>query len=170
MTTIQEYFSKIWRPSTEKFKYSGWRLLGKVSPGESVLDVGCGYNLFKPYLENQLHGIDPYNICADEQVSIEDFVTDKKFDVIFCLGSINFGSEDVILKQVEKVCSLCKPNTRIYWRQNPGQKDHQWPECQDIDFYAWSFEKNLEFAKKFGCKVEMLAWDENRIYAEWIKL
>ena len=47
---------------------------------------------------------------------------------------MNFGNEDVILQQIEKVSSLLKPNGRIYWRQNPGQKDHGNEECKSIDF------------------------------------
>ena len=167
---IDEYFEKIWKPNIDQYRYTGWKLLDHVSDTDMVLDVGCGYNLFKPHLGDQLVAIDPYNNAADQRVSIEDFQSDIKFDVIFCLGSINFGSEENILNQIEKVTSLCKTGTRIYWRQNPGRKDHKNKECESIDFFDWSFERNLEYAKKFGFQVEMLAWDNGkRIFAKWIK-
>jgi SAM-dependent methyltransferase len=166
---ISEYFAGVWKPNIDQFIYSGWRLLGKITPGQTVLDIGCGYNLFKPYLEDDLIGIDPYNVCADIQISVEEFETHQQFDVVLCLGSINFGPETVIEPQVKKAVALCKTGGKLYWRQNPGVKDHPHPECKYIDFYDWSFEKNLEFAKKYNCRVEILAWDGPRIYAEWTK-
>ena len=168
---ISEYFEKVWRPNTDQYKYSGWALLDKVGVDDKVLDVGCGYNLFKQHLGERLTGIDPYNDAADHRVSIEDWESEDQYDVIFCLGSINFGSEDVILKQIEKVSTLVKTGGHIYWRQNPGLKDHKNEECKDIDFFDWSFEKNIRYADMFGFRVEMLAWDNGRrIYSEWAKL
>lgn len=164
---ISNYFEHVWQPNTGKYKYSGWQLL-RIDPTKKILDVGCGYNPFKEFFKDNLLGIDPYNDAADIRISIEDFETKELFDVAFCLGSINFGSEDVILKQIEKVVSLIKPGGMIYWRQNPGLQDHNNEECKSIDFFDWSFEKNLDYAKRFGCHVHMLVWDtDNRIYSEW---
>jgi len=164
---ISNYFEHVWQPNTDKYKYSGWQLL-RIDPTKKILDVGCGYNPFKEFFKDNLLGIDPYNDAADIRISIEDFETEELFDVAFCLGSINFGNEDVILKQIEKVVSLIKPGGMIYWRQNPGLQDHNNEECKSIDFFDWSFEKNLDYAKRFGCHVHMLVWDtDNRIYSEW---
>ena len=55
----------------------------------------------------------------------------------------------------------------IYWRQNPGQRDRKFKGIENIDFFPWSFEKNLEFAKYFDCKVKTLDWDGDRIFAVW---
>ena len=165
---IDEYFEHVWQPNIDKYKYSGWQLLQKVHLGQKILDVGCGYHPFKSYLKDSIIGIDPYNNAADIRVSIEDYQTDELFDAVFCLGSINFGDEATILRQIDKVLSITKPEGMIYWRQNPGLKDHGNEECKMIDFFDWSFEKNLEYAKIFGFKVQMLAWDtDNRIYSEW---
>ena len=167
---LGSYFEKVWTPNTDQYIYSGWALLNKVSTTETVLDVGCGYNPFKPHLGDRLLGIDPYNDAADIKISIEDFQSEKRFDVAFCLGSINFGCEETILTQVEKVVSLVKPGGRIYWRQNPGKQDHGNEECKNINFFKWTFEKNLSYAKSYRCEVQLIAWDKGRrIYSEWTK-
>lgn len=162
------YFSKVWRGRIDQYQFSGLALLDKVKPGEKVLDVGCGDNFFKDHIPT-LTGIDPANAKADQQVSIENFVPDYKFDVAFCLGSINFGNDDVILRQIRKVVScLDQKNARIYWRCNPGQQDHGNAECKDIEFYPWTFERQIHYADYFGFKIMELRWDtNNRIYAEW---
>ena len=109
----------------------------KIKPEEWVLDVGCGVNPFKTVIAN-LVGIDPAFGQADYQTSIEDFVTEQRFDVAFCLGSINFGTEENIRNQIKCVVNLLNPNARIYWRVNPGLKDHGNEECKLIDFFPWS--------------------------------
>jgi len=172
MTTqlLNNYFRHIWKPNTDKYTYSGWALVNKVNPTDSILDVGCGYNQFKQYFGDRLLGIDPYNSAADIEISIEDFNPNAaNFDVIFCLGSVNFGNEQTILRQIEKIVSWCKPGGMIYWRQNPGRKDHGNIECQEIDFFDWSYDKNIKYSDKFGCRIEALIMDDNRIYAEWRK-
>ena len=169
--TLEKYFGKIWKPNIDQYHYSGWRVLSLIKETDQVLDVGCGYNLFKSALGNRLTGIDPYNDAADHKVSIEDWHYDYQYDVVLCLGSINFGSEETILKQLDKIATVTKTGGKVIWRQNPGRKDHNNKECQDIDFFDWSFQKNLDYAKRFGFEVDIIAWDNGkRIYAEWTKL
>ena len=164
---LNNYFSTVWQSNLKQYKYSGWALVEKIQPGELVLDVGCGFNEFKNKIPN-LVGIDPANDLADFKVSIENFRNDIKFDVAFCLGSINFGSEDTILTQINCVTDCLKPKSRIYWRCNPGLKDHGNLECNDINFYPWTIEKHIELADQFGYKLAVARWDTgNRIYAEW---
>lgn len=165
---IIEYFKNEWKPDYSKFKHSGWKLLKQIDIRESILDVGCGYNLFKPYFPN-LYGIDPANDKADQIISIEDFKSNKKFDVILCLGSINFGSYETIDMQVKKVVSLLKQKGRIYWRQNPGIGDHPWKGVENITFFPWSKEYNYILANKYNCTVKKILNDNTRIYAEWLK-
>lgn len=162
------YFSEIWKSNLNQYTYSGWALINKVKEGEKVLDVGCGFNEFKKHIPN-LIGIDPFNKNADIMVGIENFESDEQFDVIFCLGSINFGSQDVVRNQIKKMVSHLKEGGRIYWRQNPGYKDHQNKECLKIDFYDWTLMDNYNFAFENNCKVEFTDDDCNRIYAEWTK-
>ena len=147
--------------------YSGWNLINKVSDNEWVLDVGCGPNPFKGKIKN-LIGIDPAYDEADYKVTIEKFKTNKKFDVAFCLGSINFGEENKIISEIHSIVNLLNPDSRIYWRCNPGRKDHPSKECEFIDFFPWTFEMHQKFSKYFGFECISLEWDNNnRIYAEW---
>ena len=149
--------------------YSGLSLSKKIKPDESVLDVGCGINPFKKLL-NDVIGIDPAFPQSDYQTTIEDFKTEKRFDVALCLGSINFGAEETIKNQIKCVVNLLNPVARIYWRCNPGRQDHGNKECKEIDFFPWSEILLDQYAKEFGFKLIDLKQDtNNRIYAEWTR-
>jgi hypothetical protein len=166
-SSLNNYFSTVWKSNLNRYKFSGWALAAKIKSDETVLDVGCGFNEFSTCIPN-LVGIDPANDNADFKLPIEKWRTTIKFDVAFCLGSINFGSEENILHQIECVVNCLNPKSRIYWRCNPGLADHDNEKCKDIDFYPWTIEKHIEFADRFGYKLVVAKWDNgNRIYAEW---
>jgi hypothetical protein len=166
---LNNYFSTIWQSDLDKYTYSGWTLINKVAHHEMVLDVGCGFNEFRSHIPN-LIGIDPANDCADIKVPIEEYTPTNKFDVAFCLGSINFGSEETILNQITCIVNCLNSKARIYWRSNPGLADHNNQECNDIDFYPWTISKHAELAEKFGFRLNVARWDSHdRIYAEWVK-
>lgn len=166
---LNKYFSTIWRSSLPTYKFSGFALINKIKSDELVLDVGCGFNEFKRHIP-KLVGIDPANEYADFTTRIEDFRSDIKFDVAFCLGSINFGSEDHILYQIECVINCLKPQARIYWRCNPGLQDHGNKECKQIEFFPWTTDKHIKYSELFGFRLMTCCWDTNdRIYAEWFR-
>lgn len=171
-TELNEYFSTKWQSNLNQYTYSGWALVDKIHINELVLDVGCGYNEFKSRIPN-LIGIDPANESADVKLPIEYFAADDinrhKFDVAFCLGSINFGNKLNILNQIACVVNCLKPAARIYWRCNPGVADHDNEECKLIDFYPWSIDEHVKLSELFGFKLAIACWDGNRIYAEWIR-
>ena len=167
-TGLNDYFSTIWQSNINQYKFSGWALVNKIKADETVLDVGCGFNEFKAHIPN-LVGIDPANDCADYKISIEDFKPDAVFNVAFCLGSINFGSEENILNQIACVVKLLKSGGRIYWRCNPGVADHSNDVCKDIDFYPWTIAKHIELSHQHGYQLVTAKQDTgNRIYAEWV--
>lgn len=166
---LNNYFSTHWRGHLNIYQYSGLSLAKKIKPDEWVLDVGCGINSFKPLIAN-LVGIDPAFGQADYQTTIEDFKTELRFDVAFCLGSINFGTEETIKNQIKCVTNLLNPTSRIYWRCNPGRHDHGNKECKEIVFFPWSEKLLDQFAIEFGFKLVDLKQDtNNRIYAEWTR-
>ena len=163
-----KYFKDSWKPDYSKFNYSGWKLLSQFRSRDKILDIGCGYNLFKERLGDKIYGIDPANDMADEVVSWEDFVPKQEFNVYLCLGSLNFGTEQQVEAQVKKLADLTKKGDRIYWRQNPGTGDHPWKGVEDVRFYPWTMDKNREWCEKYGFYLKDCKMDTgNRIYAEW---
>lgn len=170
---LNYYFGNVWHQTSNPIdtaEKSGRALIDKINPGEFVLDVGCGINPFKGLIPN-LVGIDPAFDQADYKCTIEEFDTDIKFDVAFCLGSINFGTKEDVERQINKVVSLLKSEARIYWRCNPGQQDHPSDECRKIQFYPWSLEEHIRLSSMFGFRLMQCSWENNhrRLYAEWVK-
>lgn len=168
---LNEYFRYHWKPSLSAYMSSSYENIAKlISDSEFLLDVGCGDNPFKKLVKN-CYGIDPANDAADQLVSIEDFVPDRSYDVVTCLGSINFGDEEIISYQIKKVVECLAPNGRIFWRLNPGRKDHNNALCEKIPFFPWTFEKLKEFADLYNFQQlnESIDQDDRvvRLYAEW---
>ena len=158
---LHKYFSKYWDNDMKKWKYSGLALVDEVnnlSP-RAVLDVGCGYNEFKGKIAN-LIGIDPYNDRADLQVSTMDYKTDQKFDVILCLGSVNFGGRDKIIAEVGRCVNLLADGGTMFFRVNPGIQ-HDRPEAQWIEFFAWNVPFIIELAEMFNLQVLDIRDDTN---------
>jgi SAM-dependent methyltransferase len=160
----------------KSLKYSGLALVNKINATESVVDIGCGNNIFKQFIPN-LTGVDPMYESADYQTDLQSFVTDKKFDVAFCLGSINYGTVDNITQQIQKVIDLLTPGGRIYWRIKLGP--HAPGDINSAaNKYPWTLADIYRFAEQFGFRVaelqeEVITTGEpnpERIYAEWTRL
>jgi len=168
---LNEYFRNHWKPATSAYRASSYKKIAEcISDADYLLDVGCGDNPFKTLVKN-CYGIDPANAAADEQVSIEDFIPKRKYNVITCLGSINFGDDTIISNQISKVVSCLNEHGKIFWRLNPGRTDHNNELCKQIPFYPWTFEKLRQFANlhKFNQINESVDQDSQvvRLYAEW---
>ena len=125
----------------------------------AVLDVGCGYNEFKGRIHN-LVGIDPYNDLADFEVGTLDYKTDQKFDIILCLGSVNFGSRDKIIAEVGRCVQLLDDNGIMFFRVNPGLS-HDKPEADWIEFFAWNVPFIIELSEMFNLKILDIRDDTN---------
>ena len=158
---LHKYFSKYWQNDMKKWKYSGLALIDEVNnlKPRAVLDVGCGYNEFKGKIDN-LVGIDPYNDLADFQVGTLDYKPDTKFDVILCLGSVNFGSRDKIIAEVKRCVELLDDNGILFFRVNPGLS-HDKPEADWIEFYAWNVPFIIELSEIFNLKILDIRDDTN---------
>lgn len=173
---ISEYFGKHWKHDT-KYVWTGDYLIDAINGlnPNRVLDVGCGFNYYKGKINNLL-GIDPYNDEADLKIGIEDLGDHLPYDVIMALGSINFGYEANIDKQMRYVNKLLRTDGHLFMRLNPGL-DHHWSEgkSSEIIFYPWTKEKIKQFALAYG--YSLLQWEEEyningalRYYAHLIKL
>ena len=141
-------------------------IAGLIEKNTRVLDVGCGINPLKRHIPN-LHGIDITDIGSDEQVAIEDYETEEKFDVAFALGSINFGDWNLIKKQTEQMCKALKPKSRIYWRCNPAHRDHGNDRVQDVPFWHWELDHHLLLSRQNGFEITEFMPDLNRYYVLW---
>ena len=159
---LHKYFSKYWENDMKKWKYSGLVLAEEVNSlkPRAVLDVGCGYNEFRGKIDN-LIGIDPYNDRADLQVSTLEYRTTQKFDVIMCLGSINFGSRDKIIAEVGRCVDLLEDGGTMFFRVNPGVQ-HNKPEAKWIEFFAWNVPFIIELSEIFNLKVLDIRDDSNQ--------
>jgi hypothetical protein len=149
--------------------HSGLSLVDKIQPNETVIDIGCGHHIFKKYIPN-IVGIDPVYSAADHQVTLQDFKTDQKFNVAFCLGSLHYGEYEDIASQITKVVDLLTPSARIYWRFNID------PATVGYGFtrFIWTIEQSREFASQFGFVVtdyayETIANTKKRLYVEWVR-
>lgn len=169
---LNNYFANNWQSSIEHYVYSGLHIAQKIPAEARVLDVGCGTNPFKGLIKN-LVGIDPATQEADIITTIEDYKPTELFDIAFCFGSINFGNDLTILKQISSVVNCLKETSTIYWRCNPGLNDHKDELCEKINFYPWTFERLSFYANFFGYTMQNSAKDTNgkniRLYCEWIK-
>ena len=159
---LHRYFSKYWQNDMKKWKHSGLQLIDEVNnlKPRAVLDVGCGYNELKGKINN-LIGIDPYNDNADIKVGTLQYRTDQLFDVIMCLGSVNFGSRDKIIAEVSRCVSLLAEGGTMFFRVNPGVQ-HDKPEADWIEFYAWNVPFIIELSEMFNLKVLDIRDDTNQ--------
>ena len=168
--TELKYFRDSWTPDYSKFKLTGWALLDKIKDDDVVLDIGCGFNLFKQKLGHRLWGIDPANKNADEMISWQNYIPHTDFNVYLALGSINFGDHQNVEFQVAKLAYHCKPGDRVYWRQNPGTADHPWKGVEEVRFFPWTRKHNRDFCKKYSFTLAEIKQDTgDRLYAQWIK-
>jgi len=159
---LHKYFSKYWENDIKKWKYSGLALIDEVNSlkPRAVLDVGCGYNEFRGKIDN-LIGIDPYNDRADLQVSIMEYRTEQKFDVMLCLGSVNFGDRDKIIAEIGRCVDLLADGGTMFFRVNPGVQ-HNKPEAKWIEFFAWNVPFIIELSEIFNLKVLDIRDDSNQ--------
>ena len=159
---LHNYFSKYWQNDMKKWKFSGVALIDEINSlkPRTVLDVGCGYNEFKGRIDN-LIGIDPYNDKADLQVSTLEYRTDQLFDVIMCLGSVNFGDRDKVIAEVGRCVTLLEDGGTMFFRVNPGVQ-HDKPEAKWIEFFAWNVPFIIELAEIFNLKILDIRDDTNQ--------
>ena len=114
--------------------------INELKPSK-VLDLGCGANLYRGMIDN-LTGIDFATPEADINCTIEDLpFEDNSIDICLALGSINFGNEDLIKKQLSETKRVTKQGGRLYFRVMCEHKNEL--------YYPWNLKKAKQFAKEF---------------------
>ena len=164
---LARFFGKIWRPRTDEFGFTGWALIDEIKKNQPkrILDIGCGYNQFKPHLPG-LIGIDPYNPAADYMVDILDFEDDQLFDAVLILGSINFNQYEDVLLRMEKAASFLRPGGEIYQRANPGIQHETGPW---VEVFPWSFKYVKDFGRRLSLEIVTFKQDQDRLFIVYKK-
>lgn len=128
-------------PSIEhKWKIRGKNLIEKIkkmqatNPNLRILDLGCGYNMYKDHLQN-VTGVDPYIDEADVHCKLSDFKPDGKYDIIICFGPMNWYTYDEQYRNMLKIKECLSDTGVCYWShvhnyhklfQPQGEHAHSW--------------------------------------------
>lgn len=161
---LRRLFSpETWRDSTELFPLSGWSLVEEIaalSP-RFVLDVGCGFHRFKGRVPNII-GIDLVNTAADLVCDVlEAPFAERSFDAILALGSINFGDEEGILRQLRQVGSWLTDTGVLFMRANPGEE-----VGEDVTVFPWTPELVHDLGAAAGLVVHGNIDEEHLLFAD----
>ena len=116
-------------------------LINSLNPN-LVLDLGCGDNRYKSLVKN-LIGIDiAYDPNADiiGDITTLDF-EDNSVDAIIAYGSINFGGEELIIKQLTEAKRVLKDKGIICIRAYSNS---------DNFYYEWTEDKCQYFTEKLN--------------------
>lgn len=170
---VADYFAHHWVGNTLAFEKSGEALVEKVNAlkPKTVLDVGCGYNLYRDKIKCDLFvGIDPYNDNSTFKMSTLDFAENvrldgQQFDVVMALGSINFGNEAKIYSELTAVDKLLKKGGHLFIRANPGlpHKHSDYALVDLIQFYPWSKYDSLTISHLFGYELLEFSEETNKV-------
>lgn len=162
---LDVYYNRFWKEDTWSYHRSGRNLGLEVNQlnGRSVLDVGCGNNLFKDSIF-YLHGIDAFNKKADQVTTLAQFQAENpnvQYDVVLALDSINTGDRAEILYNFNLIDKLTKPGGHQFWRVNPNRPKSDFPLLELIDFFEWNEKFINELADLNGYEVKELCEETN---------
>jgi ubiquinone/menaquinone biosynthesis C-methylase UbiE len=156
MNDLNESIKKVFhRTDFRKFHYNKYEkcgdetieLINSLNPS-LVLDLGCGDNQYKEHIKN-LIGIDIANKNADIIADIANLpYEDNSVDACLCYGSINFGDDEVIEKQIRELKRVLKVNAISVFRGNIHKSDM-------LPYYVWSEEKVNYWTKKLNFTLQV---------------
>ena len=110
---------------------------------QTILDVGCGYNLNKIYYpERQIHGIDK-TLEADTYGWLEEVdLTQIDFQHAIAINSIHAGHCDVVLGRIRQVYNALPVGARFLFTVNNLGEVNGFRSLRD---YAWDQEFDVEY-------------------------
>jgi hypothetical protein len=148
---LRRFFSPHhWTSYLRLFDKSGFALVSRVAELQPrfVVDAGCGYNEFKGKIRNLL-GIDLVNPGADLVCDFNEApIKANSIDVVLALGSINFGDEDNILRDLRAVTGWLTCGGTMFMRANPGEKLDE-----RIVVFPWSRGKIISLGERVGLQL-----------------
>jgi hypothetical protein len=103
-----------------KWKIRGKNLIERIrkmqaeKPDLQILDLGCGYNLYKKHLDN-VTGVDPYIESVDYLCRVEDFEPPQKYDIVICFGPMNWYTFDLQVRNMKKIKECLADTGVCYW-------------------------------------------------------
>jgi hypothetical protein len=162
---LDMYYARYWKEDVWSYERSGHNLALEVNQlrGNSVLDVGCGNNLFKDHIY-YLHGIDVFNEKADQTISLAQFQSENpkvQYDVILALDSVNTGKKADILYSFDQLDKLTKPGGHQFWRVNTAPPTSEFPLLGLVEFFEWDEKFINELADCNGYQVKELCEEKN---------
>ena len=131
-----------------------------VRKAKSVLDVGCGDNQFKKYMQHGAFiGIDPFNKNADRMCDILEYESPFKYELIICFGSINFYNALWVDERMKKVATLLQEKGRMCFKVNPNKPFGNGVILEWFD--KWTMPLIEHYAEMFDYGVENVREGDN---------
>jgi hypothetical protein len=132
----------------DQYNVAGLNLIDEINQldPDLVIDAGCAHNRFKGHIQNLIGFDRAYFPFADLYVAIEDApFRPESADAVLALGSMHFGTRELVERQVDRVVSWVKPGGFIVMRVN--NKIHFNDKYADIR-YHWTDDDRKYFAEK----------------------
>lgn len=170
-----------------KWKIRGKNLISRLKkmqeekPDLTILDIGCGYNMYKDHLNN-VTGVDPYVESADILCKISDFKPKQKYDVIICFGPMNWYTFDEQVRNMSVLKESLAEDGVCFWShvhnyykvfQPDAQNAHTWIAGDLNDAFKnnafFFFDRIWKYNQYFNwtenalidvCKITGLKWGE----------
>jgi len=149
--------------SFKNYEHAGINLVEEINSlnPDLVIDVGCGKNRFKGHIQN-LIGFDQSPFPFVDIVStIQDInFREESADVCLGLGSIQFGTRDEVIADLEKVLSWIKPGGYLVMRTmnqwfHPNRDYPHWDHQ-----YLWTREDVEELGKIYNLELIKGIWED----------
>ena len=121
-----------------------------------VIDVGCGMNNYKQYFNNHI-GIDIASTSGADIISpMEDVdFDDECAELILALGSIQFKSEDLMLRQFGHVIKWLKPGGLMLLRVSGPDRVKQIQDRRPGSPHVlWTDDMTKHVITKYNLKIE----------------
>jgi hypothetical protein len=140
---LDKYFSTYFEDALDESKDSIEHIV-ETSLRKNILDVGCGHNHFKfKFPGAKFTSIDPYIDGADYKTDVTEYqkaFSDRQYDCILAIDSINFGPKPKILAEIEAIDKLTEPEGIQIWRvnnKNEPRINEKFPISELIQYFKW---------------------------------